>query len=65
MMPDAGGLEVYDTIARANPTLAARFAFMTGAVMSRDAWTRLQALGLPRLEKPFRIEQIEALLRRA
>lgn len=63
MMPDATGLDVFEHVTRVRPALARRFAFMTGGVLNQELSARLLASGAPKLDKPFDLDELEALLR--
>jgi CheY-like chemotaxis protein len=64
MMPDATGMEVFEQVARDRPALRSRFVFMTGGAVTERARKFLEHVPGQRLDKPFRLEQVEALLRR-
>jgi CheY-like chemotaxis protein len=56
-LPDIPGMDVYD---RAPPDLRAKFVFTTGGAITDRAREFLATA--PRLDKPFRLEQLEAVL---
>jgi CheY-like chemotaxis protein len=61
MMPDLGGLELREEIARRKPELARRVLFITGGPDTAEG-ARLAASGVPWLEKPFdRAELLAAI----
>ena len=62
MMPDVTGMDVYATIARDHPRLAGRVVFTTGGAFTEEARRFLAEVDNPRLQKPFRVEQLEALV---
>jgi PAS domain S-box-containing protein len=62
MMAVTTGLDLFRMIQRVRPDLVARFAFMTGGVLSGDMYQSMVATGRPRLDKPFSIDDIEQLL---
>ena len=64
MMPGMGGDELYAWLDRALPTLARRMIFMTGASHSRDVREFLARVDNERLDKPFRVRDVERLLDR-
>jgi nitrogen-specific signal transduction histidine kinase/CheY-like chemotaxis protein len=64
MMPDLTGMDVYEEISRARPELRSRFVFMTGGPVTQRAREFLEQAHQPRLDKPFRLEQVESLLHR-
>ena len=64
MMPDITGVDVFEEVNRARPELAGKFVFMTGGAVTDRARRFLEEIPGQRLDKPFRLEQVEALLRR-
>ena len=64
MMPDLTGMDVYEQIRSAQPALAARFVFTTGGAVTERAHKFLEEKGRRRLDKPFKLEQVELLLPR-
>jgi PAS domain S-box-containing protein len=64
MMPDLTGMDVFEQVGRERPALRARFVFMTGGAVTERARKFLEQVPEQRLDKPFRLEQVEALLRR-
>ena len=64
MMPDLTGMDVFEQVGRERPTLRGRFVFMTGGAVTERARKFLEQVPHQRLDKPFRLEQVEALLRR-
>jgi CheY-like chemotaxis protein len=64
MMPGLTGMDVFDQISRELPALCRRFVFMTGGAVTERARKFLDGMPEQRLDKPFRLEQVEALLRR-
>jgi PAS domain S-box-containing protein len=64
MMPDLTGMDVFEQVVGARPALRERFVFMTGAAVTERARRFLDDVPGQRLDKPFRLEQVEALLRR-
>ena len=65
MMPDLTGMDVFEEAVRGRPELRRRFVFTTGGAMTERARQFLEAMPDQRLDKPFRLEQVEALLNRA
>lgn len=61
MIPDLPGMEVFEEVVRARPHLRGRFVFTTGGAATERAQKFLEQVR--RLDKPFRLEQIEMLLR--
>lgn len=64
MMPDLTGMDVYEEVSHKRPELGARFVFMTGGAVTERARRFLEQVPQQRLDKPFRLEQVESLLRR-
>jgi len=64
MMPDITGMDVFDQVCTERPALRSRFVFMTGGAVTERARKFLEQVPDRRLDKPFRLEQVEALLRR-
>jgi PAS domain S-box-containing protein len=64
MMPDLTGMDVFEQVSRERPALRGRFVFMTGGAVTERARKFLEQVPDQRLDKPFRLEQVEALLRR-
>ena len=65
MMPDIGGMDVYESVRRARPELESRFAFVTGGAFTRRARGFLASVDLPCLDKPLDLAALEALVLRA
>ncbi|MBJ6760470.1 PAS domain-containing protein [Myxococcaceae bacterium JPH2] len=53
MMSDLTGMDVHAALVGRSPELLSRFVFMTGGSFTERARAFLQAVPLPRLEKPF------------
>ena len=64
MMPDLTGMDVFEQVSRERPALRGRFVFMSGGAVTERARKFLEGVPGQRLDKPFRLEQVEALLRR-
>ena len=62
MMPTFSGMKVYEVLAERQPELLNRFVFITGGAFTDSARSFLDAYGGPRLEKPFHVADVEALL---
>ncbi|MBC8162434.1 MAG: response regulator [Roseiflexaceae bacterium] len=62
-MPGMTGFELHQYIIRNDPELAARVVFVTGDTLSAATQARIAQTGNPFIAKPFRIEQLEALVR--
>ncbi len=65
MMPDIGGMDVFESVRRARPELEPRFAFVTGGAFTRRARGFLASVELPCLDKPLDLAALEALVHRA
>ncbi len=64
MMPDISGIAVYEQVEKQHPEVADRFVFMTGGAFTERAREFLEQHQGPRLEKPFDIRDVEALIHR-
>jgi two-component system cell cycle sensor histidine kinase/response regulator CckA len=64
MMPDLTGMDVFEEIVRQRPALRQRFVFTTGGAVTDRARAFIERMPDHRLDKPFRLEQVEALLHR-
>jgi PAS domain S-box-containing protein len=64
MMPGMSGIEFYNTLVRVHPMLASRVVFLTGGAFTPEANAFLQRVTNERLEKPFDISQLRALVQR-
>jgi len=64
MMPELTGMDFYEELQRSLPAMVQRLVFMTGGAFSPRAREFLEQTKVPRLEKPFRPGQLEALLAR-
>ncbi len=62
MMPEMTGMEVYERVRDNNPTMCERFVFITGGAFTKRARTFLEAVGNPRIKKPFDLVEIRAVL---
>jgi PAS domain S-box-containing protein len=60
MMPEMSGIEWYEEVRRLDPALAGRVVFVTGGAFTAAARTFLEAVGNPRLEKPFDLADVRA-----
>jgi CheY-like chemotaxis protein len=61
MMPDLTGMDVFEQVTQKRPELRGRFVFTTGGAVTERARKFIE--GAQRLDKPFRLEQVEELLR--
>ena len=59
MMPGMSGVELHDWVHREQPHLAPKMIFMTGAAYSRGAREFLSRVDNERLDKPFRMRDVE------
>ena len=64
MMPDLTGMDVFEQIVQKRPALRTRFVFATGGAVTDRARDFIEQRPNQRLDKPFRLEQVEALLHR-
>lgn len=62
MMPEVTGMEVFERVRVQAPALADRFVFITGGAFTKRARTFLEAVGNPRIKKPFDLVEIRAVL---
>ncbi len=62
VMPGMTGFELFQTVQREQPELAARFLFMTGGLAPRRLGVQLSPQ-TPLFEKPFELDQIRGTLR--
>jgi nitrogen-specific signal transduction histidine kinase/ActR/RegA family two-component response regulator len=62
MMPDVSGEHVYRAVSEHSPGLLPRFVFMTGGAFTERAQEFLAHFAGRQLEKPFNIDEVEALL---
>ena len=65
MMPDLGGIDVYERLATEGRPICGRFVFITGGAFTPRARAFLDATARPQLHKPFGAAEVEALLNRA
>ena len=63
MMPDVTGMEVFAYIKAERPKLADRTVFMTGGAFTAGARTFLEEVTNRRIEKPFDLDRLRALIR--
>ncbi len=62
MMPVMTGVEFYEALSRVDPEQARRIIFMTGGAFTPTAKNFLDGVQNPRLEKPFDLQLLRALL---
>jgi CheY-like chemotaxis protein len=63
MMPEVTGMELHAELLRSCPELAEQMVFMTGGAFTSRAREFLDEVRNPRLEKPFDVGTIKALVR--
>jgi PAS domain S-box-containing protein len=63
MMPEMTGMDVHAALVERDPALADRMIFMTGGAFTARARDFLDRVRNPRLEKPFTMATISAMLR--
>jgi signal transduction histidine kinase len=64
MMPELTGMDLCEAVAKEWPQMAPRLILMTGGAFSPRARAFLETSAYPRIEKPFKPEQLVALLAR-
>lgn len=64
-VPKLNGVALYDKIKAIKPHLAERFVFITGDVLTPATEAFLRASGLPHLTKPFGINQLREVIKKA
>ncbi|PYN34303.1 MAG: hypothetical protein DME01_15960 [Candidatus Rokuibacteriota bacterium] len=64
-MPVLNGPELYREVALREPHLTRRFVFVTGDILNPRTRAFLARTGAPQLEKPFTIESVKRVVRRA
>jgi CheY-like chemotaxis protein len=65
MMPDLTGMDLYDEVQKKHPRLARRVIFMTGGAFTPRAAAfldRLRQNGIACVDKPFRVDDLVALV---
>lgn len=62
-MGDVSGMDLHAWLAEQHPEAAARMIFMTGGAYTPEARAFLDRVPNPRVEKPFRLEELQALVR--
>jgi signal transduction histidine kinase/CheY-like chemotaxis protein len=63
MMPEMTGMELHERLRAARPGLERRMLFITGGVFTPDAAAFLARVPNPRLEKPFDVAALQAMVR--
>jgi CheY-like chemotaxis protein len=64
MMPQMSGIDVFDELERARPTLARRMGFMTGGAFTPRAREFLEKHQTRLLEKPFTADALKTMVRK-
>jgi len=62
-MPDISGTELFETVCARRPELGGRFVFMSGGLFTEEILERIGP-NRPRLEKPFRPDDLSAVIER-
>jgi len=62
MMPNVGGIDVYEALSVTHPELAKRIAFMTGGALSERSQEFIERTGRKLLSKPFTLEAARAVI---
>ena len=62
MMPEMSGAEFFEELERFHPALAARVVFLSGGALTPSTRGLLSRVPNLRLEKPFDLKQIRALI---
>lgn len=65
VMPEPGAALLLDTLARERPDLVAQVVLMTGGAYTESARDLLTRVDAPRIDKPFDLARLRALLARA
>lgn len=63
LMPRMTGADLYEALEVQAPSQAASMAFLTGGAFTARAREFLQRVSNPRLEKPFTVSELRAVLR--
>ncbi|MCK6586950.1 MAG: response regulator [Polyangiaceae bacterium] len=63
MMPEMGGLDLFDEVTRVAPDQAAKFVFMSGASLSTQVSAALSKLPNTLLHKPFDMRRLVDVVR--
>ena len=61
-MPEFGGREFYEELARRQPAMAGRVVFSTGDTVRGDTLAFLESIDRPYLHKPFSLSELRTLL---
>ncbi len=63
-MPKVDGAQLFRWLKETKPSLASRFIVMTGDFLNTTTQKALQEWGVPVLHKPFRMDELKALMKR-
>jgi PAS domain S-box-containing protein len=63
-MPDIGGQKLYESLGAMKPHLQPRMIFSTGDTVNPGTQAFFRKIGNPYLSKPFRLEEVDDLVRR-
>ncbi|HKY30964.1 MAG TPA: PAS domain S-box protein [Candidatus Polarisedimenticolia bacterium] len=63
-MPDMGGQKLYESIGQVKPHLLPRMIFSTGDTVNPGTQSFFQRTGSPYLSKPFKLEEVDELVRK-
>ena len=63
--PYLTGMDLYRAVTQARPEMSDGFAFMTGGTMQVDAQAFLAEVSNERLDKPFNVKDLRAVVRRS
>jgi nitrogen-specific signal transduction histidine kinase len=63
-MPKVDGAQLFRWLKATKPSLASRFIIMTGDFLSLTTQKVIQEWGVPVLQKPFRMDELKALMER-
>jgi CheY-like chemotaxis protein len=63
-MPDMGGQKLYESLGQIKPHLLPRMVFSTGDTVSAGTQSFFEAIGNPYLSKPFKLEEVDDIVRR-
>ncbi len=64
MMPGMSGIELYGQLARLYPKMASRVVFVTGGAFTSEANAFLDRVTNERMEKPFDLQQLRAMVQK-
>jgi CheY-like chemotaxis protein len=64
MMPNMTGIELVEELQRSAPDLVRRLILLSGGAFSGQVRERLDALGVPQLEKPVTADELRACVMR-